>query len=105
MKMAAGVSEAQPFALFAMFFFLAAFVLALKEKQKKLFILAGIAAATVILGATSLIVVYLVFAGFFVLQSMLYFIHGEKEEFYEFIKNMGILIVFLLKNKNSIKRV
>ncbi len=96
MKMAAGVSEAQPMALFTMFFFLATLILALKEKQKKLFILAGIAASTVILGATSLTVVYLVFAGFFILQSMLYFIHNQKEEFYEFIKLMSILIIFLL---------
>ncbi|MFA5381542.1 MAG: STT3 domain-containing protein [Candidatus Micrarchaeia archaeon] len=96
MKMAAGVSEAQPMALFAMFFFLATLVLALKEKQKKLFVLAGLAASTVILGATSLTVVYLVFAGFFVLQSMLYFIHNQKDELYEFIKSMGILVLFIL---------
>lgn len=96
MKMAAGVSEAQPFSLFGLFFFLAVFVLALKEKQKKLFILVGLAAATVTLASSSLIVVYLVFAGFFILQSILYFIHGEKEEFHEFIKNMCILNIILL---------
>ncbi|MCC7552646.1 hypothetical protein KO317_03190 [Candidatus Micrarchaeota archaeon] len=96
MKMAAGVSEAQPMALFTIFFFLATFILALKEKQKKLFILAGVAAATVILGATSDLIVFLVFSGFLVLQSMLYFIHNQKDELYEFIKNMGILLIFIL---------
>jgi len=93
-KLAAGEQEVQPYAFFAMFFFYAMYVIALKRKDLLRFegerivlgkdlaypVLAGIAFASLTMGSASQVLVVLSLIMFLGIQSALLFIREEKAD-------------------------
>ncbi|VVB68308.1 Dolichyl-phosphooligosaccharide-protein glycotransferase [Candidatus Norongarragalina meridionalis] len=79
-KTAAGVSEQQPWGMFAAILVFAAYLLAMGRKSNRLAVLAGIAAAASVLGSQQYIWPVLVVALYIALQSLLDFIAGQSDE-------------------------
>ena len=77
MKFSAGSAELQPFGIFAIFFFAAAYSLMLRRKSRGLAILAGIAALTVITGTQYFIILTLVYGGYLGLQATFDYLRGK----------------------------
>jgi len=92
-KFAAGEAELQPWGIFAIFFFVAAYALLVHRKDKRLAILAGIAASSVITGSQYFIILSLVYGGYLGIQSLLDFLRGRNLR--EFIELNGIVCAFI----------
>ncbi len=92
-KFAAGEAEIQPFGLFAIFFFVAAYVLMIHRKDRYLAILAGIAAMCVITGSQYFIMLMLVYGGYMGIQATFDFLRGKDlREFLELNACVWIVI-------------
>ena len=101
-KTMAGEFEAQPYSFFAIAFFIAFYALAMKSKDRVYAILAALGLVSIILGASSAILIASVAMIVFIpLQSLLMFFKREAEEIKEFlILNLivvsGLLIAGIL---------
>lgn len=91
-KTLAGVMEVQPYAFFAIAFFLAMYALMLREKGRVYAILAGLGFGAIVLGSASEVVALTVLMLFIPLQSIyLYFREENLENFKSFLVNNGIV--------------
>jgi len=93
-KFAAGEAEIQPWGIYAIFFFAAAYALLCYRRDRMLAVLAGIAAISVINGSQYFIIVSLVYGGYIGIQSLLDFLRGR--DLREFLELNGIVIAFIL---------
>lgn len=80
MKFAAGVVEQQPWGIFALLFFCAAYCLYLKKGGRFYAVLAGIALLGAVLGSKQDVLAILIFAAFLSLQSLRDFLSGKMGE-------------------------
>ena len=85
LKMAAGVSEIQPYGLFALFFFFAAYAMAVKRKDVRFAALAGIAYLALLLGSSTSSIANLVVPAYIVIQGLLIFFRESGENLKQFI--------------------
>lgn len=90
-KFLAGVSEVQPWGLFAVFFFLAAYALMIKYPSRRIALFAAMAIVTVTLGAKTDIIAYLILAGYIGLQATADFWRNELRR--DFIELNAIILV------------
>ena len=93
-KFAAGESEQQPWGIFAAFFFYAAYALAITKGEKRFAILAGIAAIGATLGSKGDVLVYLVIAGYTIVQSIINFLTRRSNK--ELVEINLIIISFAI---------
>ena len=93
-KFAAGEAEIQPWGLFALFFFAAAYALLLHRKDRRLAVLAGIAAMSVINGSQYFIILSLAYGGYLGIQSLLDFLKGK--DLREFLELNGIVVACIV---------
>jgi asparagine N-glycosylation enzyme membrane subunit Stt3 len=106
-KFAAGESELQPWGVFAAFLFYATYAIAVSRKDKRFAVLAGIAVMAATLGSTADVLVYLVVAGYIVVQSLLNYLKNESS--WDLIKVNAVIfcfavfswVLFLLYTMNS----
>ncbi len=94
LKMAAGVSEIQPFGLFVLFMFFATYLMAMRKKTIELAVLAGLFYSAVILGSVVGIVANMVLFAFIAIYAVLLFLKGEK--LMDFIKTNAVLLAFVI---------
>ena len=87
-KMSAGVNEAAPFGMAAMFFVLGFFALALKKKDWRLAAVASLAFSAAVIGSNYEAAIAMPIAGFIVLQALDYYMRGRN--------NQDFLLVSLL---------
>jgi asparagine N-glycosylation enzyme membrane subunit Stt3 len=90
-KTTAGEMELQPFAFFALAFFLAMYAAMIKENKKLLAALTGLAYMSIALGSASEIVALMVLVLFVALQSIYFYIREDNESLKELIMNNGIV--------------
>lgn len=96
-KTMAGEFEAQPYSFFAIAFFLAFYALAMKSKDKLYAILAALGLVSIVLGASSAILIASVAMIVFIpLQSLLMFFKREAEEIKEFLILNSIILSGLI---------
>jgi len=93
-KFAAGEAEIQPYGIFALMFFIAAYVLLVNRKDVKFAILSAIAAISVIAGSQYFIVLSLVYGAYLGVRATLDFI--KKEDTKEFLIHNGIIVGTIL---------
>jgi hypothetical protein len=97
MKMAAGVSEIQPYGFFALFFFFSSYAIAVKRNDFRFAALAGLAYMTVTLGSAVGVVVNMVLIGYILLQSISLLLRNKEMKNF-FIINGIVLAGVLLSS-------
>jgi hypothetical protein len=86
--------ESQPFAFFAISFFIAAYLFALRYKELKFFIFAGFVYGLVVLGSASEVLVFTALFLFILLQSLVFAFTKDEATLVEFIKqNLAVVLV------------
>ena len=92
LKLAAGESEIQPYAFFALAFFFAMYALAVKRRDPLFGALAGISYLTIELGSSSSIVAVTALLIFIPLQAIVKFFMREEERKFALVNGLVILI-------------
>ncbi|MDD5317387.1 MAG: STT3 domain-containing protein [Candidatus ainarchaeum sp.] len=93
-KFCAGSAEIQPWGIFALFFFAAAYALTVYRKDRGLAALSGVAAASVISGSQYFIILSLVYGGYLGIQSLLEFVRGRSLR--QFLELNGIIVAAIV---------
>lgn len=92
-KMFAGVSEAQPFGLFAVVLFVTSMVYYFKTQNHKVGILNGILLSIVFLGSMTGNLIVFVMIAYIIIQSVMLYINGTTKGFNQFIRYVLYFVV------------
>ncbi len=93
-KTLAGEQEAQPYAFFAIAFFIAMYAFMTKTKESRYAVLAGLAFMAVALGSSSQLLVLAMFIIFVILQSLILFLReDDNKELGLFLKHNSIVFI------------
>jgi len=93
LKLLGGEMEIQPYAFFALAFFMAMYALAMRDRNRMLAVFAGIAFAALAFGSASMVVALSALLIFIPLQSLFLFFKEKAEDIKEFIVLNGIVFI------------